>query len=741
MKLSIIISFMVIYFPLCFSQQPTDWKTYTDMKDVADLVSVQNKIWAATSGGAFSYDMSNTSYKTFHKTDGMQGVILTAVTVDNQGKIWFGSNQGVIDVYDPTTDEFNSILDIANSDFSSTAINGLSTFGDTIYVSTEFGVSSINSETLSFIDTYFRLGSFPSDIKVNCTFKSNLIYVCTDYGVAVQKTGATNLSAPESWNNYGQTDGLPSSQINKIVNFNGQIIAATSKGLSIFDGTNWNNYIADLDNQQIIDLLVENANLYILTSSKIYKYSGNTLTTIYTSSSTLTKLAYSNNVGLLAASNNGIIVIKNNELIYPNGPAKNQYTSLAVDNDSTLWVGSGTSNGVGFYKLHKNIWQNFNVSNSPSIETNNYFLTYAASDNTVYIGSWGNGFLRIKNGTFQNFNTTNTPMVGIPNNTAYLVITGFALDSDDNLWILNYGSSTNEPLSVLTKDSTWYNFLIPVQNNQYVDNQYGLIIDQYNTKWFYSTNANRPGLYYFNENGTFSDRSDDISGSITQNDGLNSSSISSLLIDREGSIWIGTSLGINIINNSGAVLTSNGVLQISSVYALRGQSINCMAVDALDRKWIGTSQGLQLVNSDGSQLIASYTTQNSPLLSNNIENISVDQNTGRVYVGTGDGITSFDTPAIKPNDSFTSLFVYPNPFIIPKENSVTIDGLIRDSQIKIVTISGRLINQFSSPGGRVASWDGKDMNGNYVNSGVYLIIAYDSEGNNIVVGKVAVLRN
>ncbi len=62
-----------------------------------------------------------------------------------------------------------------------------------------------------------------------------------------------------------------------------------------------------------------------------------------------------------------------------------------------------------------------------------------------------------------------------------------------------------------------------------------------------------------------------------------------------------------------------------------------------------------------------------------------------------------------------------------------------NSSVKIITIYGKLVKEFSSPGGRVAFWDGTDTNGNLVGSGVYIVVAYD-QNNNVVTGKIAVLR-
>ena len=220
-------------------------------------------------------------------------------------------------------------------------------------------------------------------------------------------------------------------------------------------------------------------------------------------------------------------------------------------------------------------------------------------------------------------------------------------------------------------------------------------------------------MFYFNENKTYDDPSDDRSDYLTTSDGLNTNDISDVVVDKRGDVWVATSLGVNIITNTSGIPTSGSAgLRISSVFSLRQQSVNAIAVDPLNQKWIGTNEGLLLVNSDGSRLLASFTSQNSALLSNQIRSIAIDNNNGIVYVGTDEGLTSFETPYIQPVESYEELFIYPNPFYVNSSNNLlTIDGLVQDTNIKILSISGALITEFSSPGGRTAYWDGKDDNG------------------------------
>jgi flagellar hook assembly protein FlgD len=86
------------------------------------------------------------------------------------------------------------------------------------------------------------------------------------------------------------------------------------------------------------------------------------------------------------------------------------------------------------------------------------------------------------------------------------------------------------------------------------------------------------------------------------------------------------------------------------------------------------------------------------------------------------------------------LFVAPNPFSVPAEFELKIDGLARNSSIKILSVDGRLVRSFSSPGGRIAHWDGRDEAGRHVASGVYIVVGYSEDGSEVGKAKVTVIR-
>jgi hypothetical protein len=226
---------------------------------------------------------------------------------------------------------------------------------------------------------------------------------------------------------------------------------------------------------------------------------------------------------------------------------------------------------------------------------------------------------------------------------------------------------------------------------------------------------------------------------LTSADGLPSNDVKTIVVDHDNSIWVGTDKGIGIILDPSNP-TRTGA--IAAYKPLSGNVINTIAVDPLNQKWIGTTEGVVLLSPDGTQQLASYTVQNTAgkLISNDVRSIAVDGTTGTVYFGTTLGLASLTTPAAAPLVAFEEISVYPNPYRVPSATPLTIDGLVANSSIKILTIDGRVVRDIQSPGGRVAFWDGTDKDGNNVSSGIYIVVAASDDGTQVAKGKVAVLR-
>ncbi|MCZ7614133.1 MAG: hypothetical protein M5T52_11525 [Ignavibacteriaceae bacterium] len=278
------------------------------------------------------------------------------------------------------------------------------------------------------------------------------------------------------------------------------------------------------------------------------------------------------------------------DFVSPNAPPANQFPSMSVDDNSKLWSASGKDvTGIGYYTYENENWNYFNASNTPELPTNAVYHAFT-SGTTAYLGGWGYGFLEVNGDNKKLFNRANTGMQGIPSNPDFVVVTGFGKDSRNNLWALNYWAVDRNTLSMRTPDSVWYHFTIPAAQGRTLLGIENLAIDPYDTKWYSCTDGSnsRFGVFYFNENKTYEDPADDRSDFLTTSDGLNQNDIRDVVVDRRGDVWVGTSLGVNIITNTSAIPTSgSSALRISNVFVLRQQSINAIAVDPLNQKWIG----------------------------------------------------------------------------------------------------------------------------------------------------------
>jgi hypothetical protein len=148
---------------------------------------------------------------------------------------------------------------------------------------------------------------------------------------------------------------------------------------------------------------------------------------------------------------------------------------------------------------------------------------------------------------------------------------------------------------------------------------------------------------------------------------------------------------------------------------------------------------LFLVSADGTEELAHYTAENSKLLSNTIISMAYDGSTGDLYVGTKSGLVSFRTDSKKAYNQFEDVYAYPNPVRPGYEGDIYINGMMEDTNVKITTVSGRLVYETTSIGGR-AVWDGRDLAGNRVHTGIYLVFCAANEGQESVVTKIAFIR-
>jgi len=748
-KMKNILCIILLFSSVISAQQIKSWQNYTNMQNISGLAAKNDIIWAATNGGVFSYSYSDSSYQILTKSEGLSSHSITAIEIDTSNKIWIGSSEGYINIYDPSTNNIKTIFHIFNANETNKKINDILVSNDTCFVSTEFGLILFNTTDFSILDNVLKFGIFNVGTPVRSTFINDKIYVVTQAGIAVQKDGVTNLQAPESWDNIELGVQLSASIVYELFLWESELYAATDRGIYRYSMNTWtneyysSNHILDVDVKSDIlySIVAEyNSSNDVWSRSSLHVLSEKDSILYSKDDEKFTTIEVLEQDEFILGTEQGILINKlsNNKIVFPNGPAINSISSISVDYQGNLWTGTGKDGlGIGVLKFDKDTWTVINQESIP-VFLSNQFHKVSSSNEAVYFSNWGRGFARYKDSTFTNFDHTNTDIVGVVEDIDFIVIDEVVEDAKGNAWVLNFRATNEKPISVLTADDEWfhYSFDSPLFS-QLVDCK-NIVVDQFDTKWFAVVGKGDEGLYYFNENSTFEDLGDDVWGKITKSNGLRDEIVNALAVDQFGELLIGTSVGVDVIPNPSSPTSIIGDQYI----AIRQQTINSIAVDPINQKWFGTTNGIFLMSSDGSSLLANYTKDNSPLPSDNIKSLAIDRQDGIIYAGTDFGITAISTFFIEPTEKFDDLYVYPNPIELSnsESNNLVIEGLIEDSEIKILDISGKVVNEFKSIGGRTTTWNCKSSSGELISSGIYIVVAFDSEVNEIGHAKFAVLR-
>jgi hypothetical protein len=417
----------------------------------------------------------------------------------------------------------------------------------------------------------------------------------------------------------------------------------------------------------------------------------------------------------------------------------------------------------GISHLADDDWHNINYDSIPenAVNLNNISLN-PFNLNNVFISSYHGGLLEISEESLVLYDQLNSGLESlISGDTNYNSVRISASNFDDSgvLWMMN--SRVDSPLKSYNLDTNqWssYDFtqIIPDGYNDELGFS-DIVIGSNGTKWIGGLNS---GLIGFNENG-----GNPLLKRINDNDigNLPSPYVKSLAMDNNNHLWIGTIKGLRVLYNTSNffdtnVSTQQIVIEEDGIYKelLEQQFISDIKVDGSNNKWVGTiGSGLFYFSQNGQQTIYHFTKNNSPLPSNNVNDIALDIANGLVFIATDKGLVSFDSGGSSPNSTLDESYVYPNP-VRPSFNmnieKIKISGITDDINIKITDISGNLIAEANSNvnnryngfnleiDGGVAYWNGKNLANNSVSSGVYIVMLSDLDSYETKILKIMIIR-
>ena len=449
----------------------------------------------------------------------------------------------------------------------------------------------------------------------------------------------------------------------------------------------------------------------------------------------------------------------------PGGPKYNYFFNMKMHNGRLYTVGGGWYQ-MGNYQRPGTIqvlnsnqeWTIYQDDITPAFASSyrdvNAIAIDPLNENHVMVASCS-GLYEFMNGQFvKNYTQGNTDYFesaasnGSPN---YVRTDGIVYDQQGKLYCLNSGSST----AIIMRDAagTWSGLMDNVlidQPNKSMRGIIGSIIDSRGLLWFVNKHSDHPSFYAFNPQDETIVRFD----RFVNQDGSSLGDyvvVNCICEDLNGNIWIGTNMGPVYITTNEMSDNSLGVIQYKvprndgtdyADYLLAGNEITCMAVDKAGRKWFGTNgNGVYLISADNNTQEQHFTTDISKLLSNTIESIAINDQTGEVFFGTERGLCSYVSDATQTNTEMNkdNVWAYPNP-VTPEYNGlITVTGLTLNADVKILSANGALVAEGRSNGGTF-TWDGNDQKGRRVASGIYMVVTATSDGNKGTVCKIAVVR-
>lgn len=730
---------------LAFAQVPGTWNEYFSFRNVQQLECVDDNVFALSENGIFIYNTSSQEIQKITKLNGLSTVGLTCMAFcDSTSSFLIGYNDGSLDILDYPSLKVKAIPTIANKSlYGSKKINTIAMHNDTAVIATEFGVLTFSMSSQKFISTTILSndGSYVPAKSVAVDDKT--MYAATTKGIFSASVQNANLSDYSSWT---KLTGIPyeNDTISHIAALNGTIYYAhkntndTSKD-SIFKIRDGKAEAFKTQVGHVFSLRNRNNTLIIATNYTSMCYSSSEyilckIDTTNTEQSSFTDILQLHDKSVWASTKvNGILSFQDKKIIFPNCPYSNVIADIQYFNDNLYMVAGAISrwaNASFSLKLQSGDWyghNNWRCSNSISVCADPINKKY-------YYNSYGTGLVECsKSWWFDTIYTTKNSIIQNQFDTQWAGLYGIAADTKGNIWMINYRSKF--PLLVKEIDGKWESFAI---NEDFYKKIY---IDSRGYKWL--TGSGNVGVFY--ENKTIDNNYDDLFVEIKLKDSEGSiAAFSNCVVeDLDKEIWIGTNQGIAVHTSPSRVFKDRQSISRIKIeidgevgYLLSSENITCIAVDGANRKWIGTeNSGVFLISENGTEQLLNFTKSNSPLPTNSITSITIDHKKGEVYFGTPEGLVSYTSDATMGNEKMDNVKIFPNPVREDYNGDIYISGLVSDAILKITDISGNLVRTITANGG-TATWDGRNIYGDRVQTGVYLIYISDETATYTTVKKI-----
>lgn len=744
-----------------------EWTYYLSYHDATHCIPVGKSIYALYAGNLLIYDTEDGAVTTPTKLDGLsEKQIVLMQDCQAAQKVILVYNNGNIDLLhrDGTVENMPQY----KNKYAGSSLNDLSIVGNDAFLATSEGIVHINVKQAEFTGFYTLKTPIYS-----ATMSGNVLYAATDAGVYRCDITENPLDVA-TWSIYNTTVAR------QLIAMGDHLYLNTAK-----KGV----YLLSASNPTPQQLIKTAQTSYFADSEGIIFYNK----TSYTPINSQTPTSVASTVALPSSTNaicrttdgtlwmaqgfDGLNAYKETDSglqatttgIGSFGPKRDLCYFLRYAGERLLVAGGRLDPfdlihypGTAMY-YDKGAWTIFEEEGIAEHSGGKYqdltSIIQHPDDPTQHtLTSARVGLFHFKDGKYAGYHSLdNSPLVSAAANSKNYVRTdGLQYDHEGNLWMVN--NQVDSVIVIRMKDGSWRKlFYAPLEQAPTLATT---LFDRKGRFWICSrrtVNYHNGGLMGIDYAGTIDTQDDDYSyyrSHITNQDGTSYKfeGVQSIAEDHDGRIWVGTDIGLFVIDDPDDWF--NDDFRITQVkvprndgtnladYLLYGMPIISITVDGANRKWIGTSgNGVYLVSASGQEILHHFTSENSPLLSNNVTSIAIHPRTGEVMMGTDGGLVSYQSDATSPSETLSegTIQIFPNPVRPEYQGNVTITGLTTDADIKIVTSGGQLVATGTSMGG-TWQWDGRNFSGGYAGSGIYYVLIATADGNTTVAGMLTVIR-
>ena len=742
------------------------WRTHLPYQKVVAVEPIGQKVFAATNYELFYYDKEDNSIHILNKINGLSDVgISTMGYCESQRKLLVAYTNANIDLVD-IEGNVSNMSDIKDKNIMGNKnINNVFFDGDLAYVSCGFGIVVFDLKKEEVKDTYYIGNQGDAANVTDVAFFNGKIYASTDNGIYYASQNASNLANYAAWT-FDNTLIHPHFAYTEMEVFNNKLFLNYDGGydkdtLFVNDGNLW-DYFEKTNVSQKFELRAYD-DKFVITNRyevRIYDNNFNLIQRINSPGGNIQPLSTAidhNGNYWIGDTHRGLIMTDNgwnNMDVLPNGPASSNVFQLQAFDDQVWIATGGHAPNWGNRYMREGVarfdgqWTIFNSTTMSELEPYIDFVCTATNPkepSETYVGTWGKGILKLKNNELvEVYNADNSSLDYWLADPTKINISGLGFDSKGNLWAANTGA--NCLLSAMEPNGTWHPFNLGSTSSG-IDIGV-MVIDKYDYKWIITRQGT---LIVFNDGGTLDNTSDDQVAYLNKGTGSGGllGTVNCLAVDRDGVIWVGTSDGPCLFEDSRKIFTetnydattkrvprNDGTGQEDDLF--KGSSVLSMAVDGANQIWFGLESGVSLMSFEQRpKEIQYFTTDNSPLFENSVTTMAIAKD-GDVFFGTSTGVISFRGDAADPDPEITDVIAYPNPVRQGFTGYVGIKGLVANSLVRITTVDGNFVTQLMSEGGQ-AVWDLTTIDGRKVSPGVYFIFTSTKSGTYRFATKILVL--